>query len=179
MALKNDKLYKDLVSIIELHEAKNEEDFVNKIVDELDKHIKFNAEDYIYGNTIIKTNPELLKKAWTTGFLLLKSNITNSDLIIRLASMLFTAGINLYWLNSQLSYTILPPGTTSVVANFVVAPSPILFPIELINTDNPGEIVENIIRSFRFSMQAMTGITIAMVPGTPPIPTLFYWHGLS
>jgi len=52
-----------LINYLSAKNAKNEDDFVDNIIDIIDNHIKFNAEDLLLGNKIINTNVAGLKTA--------------------------------------------------------------------------------------------------------------------
>lgn len=146
-----------------------------KISDEYERAVK-SGGDLIYKNSVGVYNKLALQTAFVTAF---KKGMEAAD--PKKVSAIFGVGLSTgligFWTGAQLEYTFLPPGTTSIISNNVTFSGVFAPTIKMANSTNEDEFIDNMIDFFKNHLQTVSGVTMAVVPSTPPVPTPFLFTG--
>jgi len=133
--------------------------------------------DLSYGNIVTPTyNQQALSLAIGNAFIQ-GATLVNEGLIPTIFGITISQGLIGFWTGAQLSLLVPPPGSVVVVSNIVSVPGTIISVLNVSATENENEFVDNLVDFFTQHLQTLQGITTAIVPGTPPIPTPFPWQG--
>lgn len=162
----------DILSYLELKQAKSEDDLAKKISDSYDQVVKLGVNQYQEG--ILSTDKSILKTFIAQG---LREAKNGKDLVE--VSKRFSTGVLSYWYSVKMKIDVPPPGAVSVVTNIITLPGvPFTFPI--INTLDSKVLAKTITNVFKIHSYTIQGITTALVPvGTSLVPTQFPWVGIK
>ena len=162
----------NLKKYFENYTARDEGDAAKYIADQYELAV-LNGEDILWKNSIVTYQKKLLEKTIETAFKLAKKTNNNN-----MFSNFFSNGIIMYWTGAQLNLIKFPLGTTGIISNNVINPgTPQVLLVK--STNSVNEFIDNLINFFKLHLLTVGGITIAIVPGTPPVPTPFPWQGYS
>jgi len=165
-----------LLQYVKSQQAKNEDDFAQRLVEEYDTAIKTGTNQYF--ERPLQVNKNAFASALKSGFKV--ARLTKDPTEARGAiKTMFSIGVISYWIGGTLALTPFPPGSISIVTNIVTFPgNP---PVLLVgNTNNVELMVRLMSAQLKTHSITVAGITTALVNvGGTPIPTPFLWTGIK
>lgn len=132
--------------------------------------------DVLAGNVVIvqPTMTKALEAAFVTAF---SNGLGLTDIVqspLTFGTDISTGLIN-FWTSAQLAPVLPPPGSTAVVPpNPVTVPG---VPIPRLEVGYDIDFTDSLVDFFTQHLSTLQGITVGLVPGTPPVPTPFPWTG--
>lgn len=155
--------------------AQNEQEAANFITDQYEIAV-LTGGDLLCGNVVTTYNKPVLSSAIGNAFIQ-GATLVNEGLAPSIFGTTISQGVIGFWTGAQLALLIPPPGSTAVVTNLVTVPGVAIPILRVSATESEDEFINNLVDFFITHLQSLQGNTIAIVPGTPPVPIPFPWVG--
>lgn len=152
-------------------------DIAQQIADWYDQGVK-QGQDLSYGNTVLSVNKQGYYSALSPVFVDTGSQGSSNSNQLSLIENAFRTAVTAYWTGGQLGLSVPPPGSISVVSNFVTNPGTFnITPFK--SEDSLDGFLNNLVNAHKQHLKTVSGTTIALVPqpSGPPVPTPFPWVG--